>query len=95
LIAAFNFDTASFPVFFLLPEIESGIDAESTEGIGHRKTRFAVIIGMENYRGSHEVLGIIIHDSCTSYQIEINILDPTFVSEIIIVYLRFLVSDTG
>jgi hypothetical protein len=77
-----------------LPEIESGINAERTEGIGNRKVRFPIIVGMEHYGSSHKVFGIIIHNSCTGNQIKIDILNPTFISEVIVVYLRFLIPDT-
>jgi hypothetical protein len=77
-----------------LPEIESGVNTESAERIGYRKARLTIIVSVEYQRGSNKIFGIIINNSCTGNQVEIDILYPMFVFEFMIVYFRFLIADT-
>ena len=83
------------PVFFLFPEIETGIDAERAEGIGHRKAWLPGVVGMEHQGGAHKIFGVIIDNAGTGNQVEVDVLYPTFVLEVLIVYLRLLVADAG
>ena len=75
------------------PEVEAGIDAECTERVGHRKARFAIVVGMKHQRSTDKVFAVVVHNACTGYQIEIDVLYPAFGLEIVVVYPRFLVSD--
>ena len=83
------------PVFFLFPEIETGIDTERAEGIGHRKAWLAVVVGVEHQGGSHKIFGIIIDNAGTGNQVEVDVLYPAFGAKVIVVYLRLLVADAG
>ena len=75
------------PVFFLFPEIETCIDTEGAKGIGYRQTGLAIVVGVEHDGSTNEILGIVVHNAGTSYQVEIDVFDPTFVVEVIVVYL--------
>ena len=80
-------------VLFLFPEIETGINSECAERIGYGQVGLAIIVRMYYHRGTHEVFGIVIHDAGSGNQVEVDVLCPVFILEILVVYLRFLVSD--
>ena len=50
---------------------------------------------MEHQGGSRKIFGIIIDNAGTGNQVEVDVLYPTFVAEVIVVNLRFLVADAG
>ena len=83
------------PILLFFPEIETGIDTERAEGIGHRKAWLPVVVGVEHQGGAHKIFGIIIDNAGTGNQVEVDVLYPTFVLEVLIVYLRLLVADAG
>lgn len=76
------------------PEVESGIDAKGTERVGYRKIRFPVVVGVHHKRRTGKILAVVIDYGSTGNQVEVDVLDPMLVLEIVVVNLRFLVSDT-
>ena len=65
-----------FTVFFLLPEIESHVNAQASERIGHRESGFPVVVCVKYERGSDIVFAVVPSDACTRNQVEIDVSYP-------------------
>ena len=81
------------PVLLLAPEVEAGVDAQGAEGVGDRKVRLAVVVSVEHERGSREIFGSVIDDAGAGDEVEVDVLYPTFVLEVVVVDARFLEAD--
>ena len=80
--------------FFFWPEVKTSIDTQCAEGVRYRKVGFAIVVSVENQGGAYKILSIVIYDGSSCDEIEVNILYPTFIFEIIVVNAGFLVAYT-
>ena len=84
-----------FPVFLLFPKIEARIDAERAERVGDRQARLAIVVSVQYHRSTDEILTVVIYYNGTCDKVEVDVLYPAFVLEVLVVYPRFFVANAG
>ena len=80
-------------VFFLLPEVESGIDAQRTKGVADAEVLLVIIISVEDQHGTCEILSGIVDNGCPRDEIQIEILCPAFILAVKTFDVGVLVAD--
>ena len=80
-------------IWLFSPKVESGINTKGAEGIGYGKVRLPIVVGVHHEGSACKIFTVVIDYTGAGYQVEIDVLDPMLVLEIIVVYLRLFESD--